>query len=36
MTINGANNPYETANMVKRHNENTMVQMARNAKSIVS
>ncbi|MUS88351.1 hypothetical protein DIQ02_19085 [Acinetobacter baumannii] len=35
MTINGANNPFETANMVKRHNENTMVQMARTVKPLI-
>lgn len=35
MTINGATNPKETAQIVSRHNENTMIQMARNAKGIM-
>lgn len=35
MTINGATNPKETAQVVQRHNENTMIQMARNAKGIM-
>lgn len=35
MVINEANNPKETASLVKRNNENTMVQMARNAKGLI-
>jgi len=35
MVINEADNPKETANLVNRHNENTMVQMARNAKGLI-
>ncbi len=35
MVINEADNPKETANLVKHHNENTMVQMARNAKGLI-
>lgn len=35
MTINGVTNPKETAQIVSRHNENTMIQMARNAKGIM-
>lgn len=35
MTINGADNPKETAQVVKRHNENTMIQMARNLKPLI-
>ncbi|MFX8640905.1 hypothetical protein ABTM21_18755, partial [Acinetobacter baumannii] len=35
MTINGADNPKETAQVVQRHNENTMIQMARNVKPLI-
>ncbi|MFP6819395.1 glucosaminidase domain-containing protein [Acinetobacter sp.] len=36
MTINGAKEPIESANAVKRHQENSMAVMARNAKSILA
>ncbi|WP_284084903.1 phage tail tape measure protein [Acinetobacter nosocomialis] len=35
MTINGASNPLDSANAVKRQQENSMVLMARNAKGII-
>ena len=35
MTINGASNPIDSANAVKRQQENSMVLMARNAKGIM-
>lgn len=35
MTINGASSPMETANVVKRQQENEMVIMARGAKSLI-
>nr|WP_284078613.1 hypothetical protein [Acinetobacter nosocomialis] len=35
MTINGASNPLDSANAVKRQQENSMVLMARNAKGIM-
>ncbi len=35
MTINGADNPKETAQVVQRHTENTMIQMARNVKPLI-
>ncbi|HCA5147087.1 TPA: hypothetical protein MW178_002302 [Acinetobacter baumannii] len=35
MTINGADNPKETAQVIQRHNENTMIQMARNVKPLI-
>ncbi|MEI1746022.1 hypothetical protein V8P95_16405 [Acinetobacter baumannii] len=36
MTINGADNPNETAQVIQRHNENTMIQMARNVKPLIN
>lgn len=36
MTINGAANPVLTAQMVQRHNENTMIHMAHNTKSLIT
>lgn len=35
MTINGAKEPIESANAVKRQQENSMAVMARNAKAIL-
>lgn len=36
MTINGAKEPIESANAIKRQQENSMVVMARNAKSVIA
>ncbi|MFA0805571.1 hypothetical protein J0354_017190, partial [Acinetobacter baumannii] len=36
MTINGADNPNETAQVIQRHNENTMIQMARSVKPLIN